>query len=126
MAFLDMDFSDVVEPRVAAADTEYKLRITDVKEGTDKNGNAYLMPRFEIIEEVGAKDFSYFLGLPHPGLDAKKLNAAKFKLKSFMDAFDIAYSSDPADWVGQEGWAILGVEENAQYGQSNYIKKFVK
>ena len=32
MAFLDMDFSDVVEPRVAAADTEYKLRITDVKD----------------------------------------------------------------------------------------------
>lgn len=126
MAFLDMDFSDVVEPRVAAADTEYKLRILDVKEGTDKNGNPYLMPRFEVVDEVGVKDFSYFLGLPGAHMDAKRLNNAKYKLKTFMDAFGIEYSSDPADWVGLEGWAILGVENNDQYGDQNFIKRFVQ
>lgn len=126
MAFLDMNFDDVIEPKVAAADCEYKLRILDVKEGMDKNGHAYLMPRFEVLDEVGVKDFSYYLGLPYEGMDAKKLNSAKYKIKCFMDAFGIEYASDPADWVGVEGWAILGVQEDAQYGEQNYIKKFVK
>lgn len=126
MAFLDMNFDDVVEPTVAAADAEYKLRILDVKEGTNKNGEPYLMPRFEICDVVGAKDFAKYLGLPSPSMDAKKLNNTKYGLKTFMDAFEIDYASDPADWVGSEGWAILGVEENEQYGPQNYVKKFVK
>lgn len=124
MAFLDMNFDDVVEPTVAPADAEYELRILDVKEGNDKNGNPYLMPRFEVIDVVGAKDFSYFLGLPNDSMDAKRLNACKWRLKTFMDAFKIEYSSDPQDWVGQTGWAILGVEETDQYGEQNYIKRF--
>lgn len=126
MAFLDMNFDDVVEPTVAPADAEYKLRIVDVKEGTNKNGDAYLMPRFEILEVVGAKDFTKYLGLPTASMDAKKMNNAKYALKVFLDAFKLEYASDPADWVGAEGWAILGVENNEQYGDQNFIKRFVK
>lgn len=126
MAFLDMNFDDVVEPTVAAADAEYKLRILDVKEGTNKNGEPYLMPRFEVCDVVGAKDFTKYFGLPSSSMDAKKLNSVKYGLKIFMDAFSLEYASDPSDWVGAEGWAILGVEENEQYGPQNYIKKFVK
>lgn len=126
MAFLDMNFDDVVEPTVAPADSEYKLRIVDVKEGTNKNGDAYLMPRFEILEVVGAKDFTKYLGLPSSSMDAKKMNNAKYALKVFLDAFKLEYASDPADWVGAEGWAILGVENNEQYGDQNFIKKFVQ
>ena len=126
MAFLDLDFNDVVEPRVADPDKEYKLRITDVKEGTDKNGNPYLMPRFEVCDEVGVKDFSYFLGLPNSNMDAKRLNNCKYKLKCFLEAFGLPAASDPQDWTGSEGWAILGVEENDQYGPQNFVKKLVK
>lgn len=124
MAFLDMDFTDVIAPTVANPDTEYKLRILDVKEGNDKNGNAYVMPRFEIIDVVGAKDFNYYIGLPHAGMDAKKLNSAKYKLKCFMDAFGLNYQSEVQDWVAAEGWAILGVQEDEVYGPQNFIKKF--
>ena len=127
MSFLDLNFDDVVEPRTVDPDTEYKLRIIDVREGIDKNQNPYLMPRFEILDEVGAKDFTYFMGLPNASMDAKRLNNAKYKIKTFMDAFGLAYNSDPtSDWVGSEGWAILGMEENDQYGPQNFIKKFVK
>lgn len=125
MAFLDMNFDDVVEPTVAPADAEYKLRILDVREGNDKNGNPYLMPRLEILEVVGAKDFSYFLSLPNETMDAKKLNNTKYRLKCFLDAFKLPYSSDPQEWPGSEGWAILGIQEDEQYGEQNYIKKFV-
>jgi hypothetical protein len=127
MSFLDFNFDDVVEPRTVDPDREYKLRITDVRSGTDKNGNPYYMPRFEILDEVGAKSFTYFLGLPNDSMDAKRLNSVKYKIKTFLDAFGLPYDGDPEnDWAGAEGWAILGVEENDQYGPQNVIKKFVK
>ena len=125
MAFLDMDFNDVVAPTTAEAGSEYLIRIIDVKEGTDKNGNAYVMPRFEIPEVVGAKDFTYFIGLPHEQMTPKQLNSCKYKLKVFLDSFKLPYASEPSDWVGAEAWAILGVEENEQYGAQNFVKKFV-
>jgi len=127
MAFLDLNFDDVVEPRTVPGDAEYQLRIQSVREGVDKNGNAYLMPNFEIIGEVGAKNFSYFLGLPGPNTDAKQANNKKYKLKNFLDAFNLPYNSDPInDWIGAEGWAILGLEESAEWGEQNFVKKFVK
>jgi len=124
MTFLDMNFDDVVEPRAVAPDKEYKLRILEVREGTDKNGNTYLMPRFEILDEVGAKDFTYFMGLPNDQMDAKRLNTTKYKIKNFVEAFGLG--NDVSDWQGSEGWAILGLEENEQWGEQNFIKKFVK
>jgi hypothetical protein len=29
------------------------------------------------------------------------------------------------DWPGLEGWAILGMEKTDQYGEQNFVKKFV-
>ncbi len=128
MSFLtDINFDDVVEPRAVDADKEYKIRIVDVKEGTDKNGNPYALPRLEILDELGAKDFTYFLGRPNPDtMDAKQINSAKHKIKTFLEAFDIDSSADPSDWVGSESWAILGMKEDEQYGEQNFVKKFVK
>jgi hypothetical protein len=60
-------------------------------------------------------------------MDAKRTNSAKYKLKTFMDAFGISYNSNPAtDWAGSEGWAILGVEETDAWGEQNFVRKFVK
>ncbi len=127
MSFLtDINFDNVVEPRAVDADKEYKIRIIEARQGTDKNGNPYILPRFEILDEVGAKDFTYFLGLPNDSMDAKRLNAVKYKIKNFLDAFGLDVSSDPEDWAGSEGWAILGLEESEQYGEQNFIKRFVK
>lgn len=123
MAILDMDFTDVVEPHAVPADTEYQLRIIEVKEGKDRNGHEYLMPRFEVLDEVGSKDFTYFLGLPHDEMDAKRLNSCKHKIKKFMEAFEIE-NMDTESWIGATAWAILGVEETDQYGEQNFIKKF--
>ncbi len=127
MSFLTgINFDDVVEPRAVAPDKEYKIRILEVREGTDKNGNPYILPRFEILDEVGAKDFTYFMGLPNDNMDAKRLNTVKFKIKNFLEAFNLDPSTDPSDWAGSEGWAILGMDDNEQYGEQNFIKKFVK
>lgn len=125
MSFLEMNFDDVVEPR-AVSEGEYKLRIIDVREGVDKNGNPYLMPRFEILGEVGASDFSHYIQLPNHNMDPKRLNNAKYRLKMFMDAFGLPYNGDTSEWIGMEGWAILGVEQNEHYGEQNYVKRWGK
>ena len=119
--------AEVPEP-VAVEEGEYKIRIIDcpdVKE--DKNGNPYIMPRFEVCDAPLAKDFSKYFGLPTSEMDPKQLNNTLLKLKRFGDAFGLDFSRPLQfdELSGLEAWAILGVEESEEYGQSNYIKKFI-
>ena len=110
MTFLDIDVDSAIEPRSVPADVEYELRIIEVKHGVDKNGNPYIMPRFEVINEVGAKDFTKFFGIPGQNDDPKKTNQKLWSLKAFCQAFSIDPKTDVTEWVGHSGWAILGVE----------------
>lgn len=120
----------VQEPRVAEANSDTKLRILDVTTGTDKNGRPYVLPRFEIVGDDLAKDFTKFLTVPTKELaeeDKKKFERCRWAMKEFMEAFGIdpARPGSEEDWVGYEGWAILGIQTSDEYGEQNYIKKFV-
>lgn len=127
MSLLDMNFDDAVEPTVVDPG-EYKIRIVDVKVAENKSGNPYVLPRFEIPDEPTAKEFTKYMGLPHDDMNEKQLNSAKFNMKKFCLAFGIdpAAPGEPDDWKGLEGWALLGVEENDEYGDQNYVKSFIK
>jgi len=126
-SLLDIDVSGAEEPKVVAADEEYKIRVLDATSAIDKNGEPYLLPRFEVVDEPLAKDFTKFLRLPHDGLNAKQLARAQWALKLFLEAFDMPVKGqiDVEDLKGKTGWAILGVEDNEQYGEGNYVKKFI-
>lgn len=130
MSIIDLtteNLDDAVEPTVVDGDNEYKLRIVDCKMDTNKNGMPYILPRFEISDEPLSKEFTRYLALPHKDMTDKKLNSTKLMLKRFFEAFGIDPNSpiDVEDLVGLEGWAILGVENSEQYGDQNYIKRFV-
>ena len=132
MAMIDpteMGLDESQEPYAVEGGEEHKVRIVEVNEGTDKNGLAYLMPRLEIVGEPYAKDFTHFLHIPDKGsMDEKKLNRVRFSYRSFCQAFGIDTSRphDPKDeWPGHEGFAILGLAENEQYGEQNFIKKLI-
>lgn len=124
---IEENFDNVVEPYVMPENSEVTLRIVDVKEGTDKNGNPYIMPRFEVEGEVGCKEFTKFLGLPNSEMDAKKKNNALYALKQFFQAFgvDPAGGVDVESLIGLTGYAILGVSDDPQYGEQNYVRRFV-
>jgi len=109
MGFLDYDLNDAVEPTAVPGDQEYKLRITSCTQSLDKNNKPYLLPRFEIVGEPTAKEFTKFLRLPHDALDDKQLNNTKWMLKLFFEAFEVDPSSvdSPDALIGHEGWAIL-------------------
>lgn len=127
MSLLSMNLGDAVEPKAVPADEEYKIRILTVRSDTDKNDEPYLLPMFEIPDQPTSKGFTKFLRIPHQGLDAKKLNSAKWGMTMFLEAFgmDPGRDFDPEELVGKEGWAILGMEETEQYGEQNYVKKFI-
>ncbi len=124
---IKIDVTDVVDPYAMDADSECELRIIDVRQDNNKNGDPYLMPRFEVVGEVAAKEFSYYMGIPTDSMNAKQVNAAASKYRKFCLAFgiDAADEQDPEDWIGLEGVAILGLEETPEYGEQNYIKRYV-
>ena len=124
----DMDLDGSQEPITVKPGEEYKLIIVSVTDGVDKNGFDYVMPRLEIVGEPFAKDFTHFLHLPSKEMTEKKLNQVKWALKSFTDCFEIDMSipHDPKEeWVGHEGYGILGANESDDYGEQNFIKKLV-
>jgi len=129
MGLMEVDVNDAVEPIVIEAGQEVRVRVTSVRTGDDKNGKPYVMPVFEVPDEPNAKDFSDFMYSPDKGkLSAKELAKAKWKMKTFFDAtgFDNSRPFDPEDdWIGLEGWVIVGVSKSEEYGEQNTIRKYL-
>ncbi len=126
------DLDDSQEPSAVKPGEEFKLIITDVTDGEDKNGFDYLMPRLEIVGEPYSKDFTHFLYLPNKKnggkMSEKQLNKAKWGFRAFTECFgiDLSRPQDPKEaWLGHEGYAILGTSETDEYGEQNFIKKLV-
>jgi len=118
---------DAVEPIVMDADEEYQLRVISCDVKMNKNDEPYMLPRYEVVDEPLAKEITRYFPLPFKGMDEKKLNSAKLQLSRFFEAFnyDPGAEFDSEDLIGLTGWAILGVETDDQYGDSNYIKRFI-
>ena len=127
MSLLDIDVTSAKEPTVMPAGSEVKLRIIDVRADTDKNGNPYLMPRFDVVDEPLAKDFTDFMGLTYDGQDEKEKARNEWKVNTFLSAFGLPnpYHGDTADMQGKTGWAILGSKTDDTYGEQNTVRKYV-
>jgi len=123
--FLDVETGDSIEPRAEAAG-ENKLKIINAEINTDKNGHPYFFPRFEIVDKPYSKDFTKFHGLPHEDMTDKQLNAAKNGLDQFKKCFGLPEGKlSLTGMIGLEGWAILGMKEDQEYGEQNYIRKYI-
>jgi len=129
MAIVDLSAHNVEDAQdpIAMAAGEYKLRLIEC-DGLRENaaGNDYVLPRFEVVGEPLAKDFTYYLPLPAEEYDEKRTAKVLAGIKNFCLCFGIDTNSfDTDELQGLEGWAILGVSDDEQYGEQNYIKKFV-
>ena len=126
----EWELDDSHEPTTLKDGAEVVLRIIEVTRGTSKFTNAtQYTVRFEVPTEPFSKDITEWFDEPTRGMDAKRLNEARQKMKNFMDCFGIDRTrpSDPTeDWVGCEGWCILSLRANEQYGDQNRISKFVR
>lgn len=136
MSFLDIDTSEAVEPTAVPGDKEYKIRIVgyiekEIDEEMEKiwntkNGDPCFMPIFEIADEPTAKEFNHFMPIPHKNMTEKENNSCLWRLEQFKRAFSIPEGRvDLEDTIGNEGWAILGLKEDEEYGEQNFIKKMI-
>jgi len=125
---LDLDFTGTVEPKAYPGGKEYKIRLLDVTKDTNKNDEAYILPRFEISGKPDSKDFTHYMGLPHSGMNEKQANSAKFRIMQFYGCFGIPTKGkiNLEDYKGKEGWAILGYKEDDEYGPQNFVRKFLE
>lgn len=128
---LEEEISEAPEPKVLPRGSEVKARIIAVREGiSDKNDAQWYMPVFDIPAEPMVIEFNEFMWdlADRDKLDPKAAQRALNKFKNFAKAFDLDYSR-PFSWtddlVGLEGWVILGVKKDDEYGDKNTISKYV-
>lgn len=125
----EMGIANGKEPKAIKDGSEVQLRIIDVTEDSDKNGHDYIMPRFEVVNEPLAKDFTKFLHIPDKEwMDPKKLNSTQWDMQNFLTCFgmDVSGRVNFRDQLpGKTGWVILGSKDDPEYGTQNYIKKYL-
>uniref|UniRef100_A0A6M3LP08 Uncharacterized protein n=1 Tax=viral metagenome TaxID=1070528 RepID=A0A6M3LP08_9ZZZZ len=129
--FVDLsgiDLNDRFEPGVYPQGKEAQLRIVSFMKDIDKNGDEFIMPFFEVIEDPYCKEFGDYIPLPSDKFSPKKNNESKNKIIALSTAFDIDFSTTidiKNDIVGKTGWAILGIGKDQDDSPVNRIKKYV-
>lgn len=129
MSFLDVDVSSAQAPEPAEPG-EHQIRIVDAKQDINQKGDPYILPRFEVVGDDMAPDFTRYMAIPTNEMkaaDPKRFNRAAFALRTFFEAFGLDPSSpgDPEEWKGLEAWAVLDIEKDDEFGDRNRIKRFV-
>ncbi len=135
-SFLDVDTSKAVEPKPVPGDKEYKIRLVGFIEKEvegelspiwhNQNGAPCFMPQFEVPSVPTSKDFSHYMPIPHEEMTEKERSRAEWRLEEFKRAFKVPKGKiDRKKLIGNEAWAILGLKNDAEYGEQNFIKKFV-
>lgn len=128
---IEKEINEAQEPTILPKGSEVKARIISVRSGvSDKNGATWYQPVFDIPAEPLAKEFNDFfwdLG-DRDKLDEKQYQRSLSQFKNFAAAFNLDFSR-PFDWEddlpGLEGWVILGVKKDDEYGDSNTVKKYI-
>lgn len=136
---LEQQIADAPEPKTLPRGTEVQARIIAVNEGiSDKNGCQWYMPVFDVPSDPMVIEFNaFFWDLADASrkddqgnmkLEPKQFQRSLNQFKNFAAAFGIDYSR-PFSWtddlLGLEGWVILGVKKDDEYGDKNTISKFV-
>lgn len=129
---LEKDIADAPEPKILPRGSEVKARIIAVRGGiSEKNDCQWYQPVFDVPDDPMVIEFNAFfwdLAEARGKIDDKQYQRALNQFKNFAAAFGIDYSR-PFSWdddlLGLEGWMILGVKKDDEYGDSNTVKKYV-
>lgn len=131
MSFLDLNLNDTWEPKTHEADKEVIMRVSSAKLGNKKDDLS--AQRIEVVLSDPAddtvKDVYIYLTIPRADTDRKKANDMKNRIKDFY----IWCGLDPMmpinierDLEGKQGWVVLGVDDSAEFGTRNTVKRWVK
>jgi len=108
------------------ADGEYDLRVITAKESPSKRtGRNSIMLVCDIVGEDNAQNIIHSIWLPMPSDDASKQEIMLRMIKDFVVAVGLPAEGelDIVDFEDLAFSAILELEENAEYGNRNNIKR---
>lgn len=124
-----MGMDEVLPEVILPKGTEVEVRITNVNKDTDKNGNDYIMPYFEVINHEDADsipEFSDYIPLPDSEATVKENNKRKNKINGFLQAFGVdSLRLNLQELKGLTGFVIVGYRESDDYGAQNTVRKYV-
>jgi hypothetical protein len=135
MSFMDFstvekEIKDAPKPHILDKGAEVEVRIIGVNEGVSERNNCrWFMPRFDVPRDPMANEFNTFFWNPldNNKLDEKQKQKNNYNLQQFFACFGVTdlskFSFD--DLTGKKGWAILGVQKDEEYGDKNYISKYI-
>jgi hypothetical protein len=122
------DLGDTPDLQVIPDDTEVKLRLTALSMQVGKaSGNPFLLAMLEVVGEPDARDIRHMMMWPREEMEPKQSANAKRRIKYFGQAFGIPLSGKVEfdKYLGREAVAILGVDPDEGYGESNRVKRWV-
>lgn len=123
--FVNLDFENTWEP-VAVPEGEYLLRVLSASIEQGKKGPG-LQLRLDIPVEPHSKDISHWLNLPREGDDIKTINSRTNRIKEILLACGVQPGPfNPEVLQGCQFWAYLTVEEDAEYGEQNRVRKVLR
>lgn len=129
-SFLDLNLQDVPDLHAVPGNQEYRLKIVNAKIGVSKgdktSGQSYALFTCSIPDEPDSKNVTEVIMLPSQEADEETNNGRKRQMKAFLQAvgFDISQGFNIEELVGEEFYAILSTEEDAQYGERNNIQRY--
>jgi len=119
------------EPTILARGREAKVRIIAIREGVSEKVNCqWYQPIFDVPAEpmvIEFNDFFWDLADAKNKVEPKQFTRSLNKFKNFAAAFGIDYSR-PFDWeslIGLEGWVIVGIKKDDEFGDKNTVAKYV-
>jgi len=129
---LEQKIKDAPEPKILPRGSEVRARIIAVRSGiSDKNSCQWYQPVFDVPDDPMVIEFNAFFWdlIDAEGkVDGKQVERNMSSFNCFAAAFGIDLSR-PFNWdddlLGLEGWMILGVKKDDEYGDSNTVKKYI-
>ncbi len=127
---LEKEINSAPAPRILNKGEEAELRIIGINEGvSDKNGARWFMPRFDVPRDPMVKEFTAFYWNPLDGakIESKQKQQNDYAFQQFKEAFKIDLSKPFSfeDLIGKKAWGIAGVRHTDEYGDQNFVSKWV-
>ena len=128
---LEQEITNAPEPKILPRGSEIKARIIAVYSGVNEEADTtYYRLMCDVPDDLTVKDFQFFMNdlKDREKMSDKHFGMALGRFNNFASCFGLDYST-PFSWeddlVGLEGWVILGVKKDDEYGDKNTVSRFV-
>jgi hypothetical protein len=121
---------ETVPPQHAVPAGEHLLTLVDCEvrqQKADKGSGKFIIAQLEVSSDPDAKLISHVMMLPAASDKERKVKNRLRNIGDFYKTFSIP-SSGPvkfSDYLGNQGWATLTIENSTEYGDQNRIGRFI-